>query len=157
MASAEISDFGKSGQRGRQKKKFGLVLQGGGAMGAYEVGAIECLYEQGMECAIVAGASSGAVNAVTLAGAKGYPPDVLKEMWREFAVDPSFRCRPWSGTPGRCSGSLTCTGRGSTLGGADLDILADNSPLKEDARTTGLGSGERSRPYAGVPVGDRRR
>jgi hypothetical protein len=35
------------------KKKFGLVLQGAAALGAYEAGAIEYLYESGMECAIV--------------------------------------------------------------------------------------------------------
>ena len=57
------------------------MLQGGGALGAYEVGAIKYLYEQGMECAIVSGASSGAMNAATLAGAKGYPPDVLEKLW----------------------------------------------------------------------------
>jgi len=91
MASAEISTSVKRGSAGgTQKKKFGLVLQGGGALGAYEAGAIECLYERGMECAIVAGASSGAFNAVTLAGAKGYPPDVLKEMWKGFTVDPKL-------------------------------------------------------------------
>ena len=52
------------------RKKFGLVLQGGGALGAYEVGAIKYLYESGMECAIVSGASSGAMNAATLAGGR---------------------------------------------------------------------------------------
>ena len=62
------------------KKKFGLVLQGAAALGAYEAGAIEYLYESGMECAIVRG-SSGAMNAATLAGAKGYPPQVLRELW----------------------------------------------------------------------------
>ena len=72
----------------RAKKKFGPVLQGGAALGAYEVGAIEYLYDNGMECAIVSGASSGAVNAATLAGAKGYPPAVLRELWRNFTVDP---------------------------------------------------------------------
>ena len=56
------------------RKKFGLVLQGAAALGAYEVGAVEYLYETGMECAIVSGASSGAMNAATLAGARGYPP-----------------------------------------------------------------------------------
>jgi len=88
MASAETSASEKAGSS--QKKKIGLVLQGGGALGAYEAGAIECLYEHGMECAIVSGASSGAVNAVMLAAAKDYPPDVLKKMWREFAVDPKL-------------------------------------------------------------------
>jgi predicted acylesterase/phospholipase RssA len=71
-----------------EKKKFGLVLQGGGALGAYEAGAIEYLYEIGMECAIVAGASSGAMNAVTLAGARGYPPQVLRELWGMLTVNP---------------------------------------------------------------------
>jgi hypothetical protein len=36
------------------------------ALGAYEVGAIGYLYDHDMECAIVAGASSGAMNAVCL-------------------------------------------------------------------------------------------
>jgi hypothetical protein len=76
------------------KKKFGLVLQGGGALGAYEVGAIKYLYESGMECAIVSGASSGAMNAATLAGAKGYPPDVLEELWGELMVDPPIPFLP---------------------------------------------------------------
>ncbi len=75
------------------KKKFGLVLQGAAALGAYEVGAIEYLYESGMECAIVSGASSGAMNAAALAGAKGYPPQVLRDLppvirqsWSMFGV-----------------------------------------------------------------------
>jgi len=46
MASAETSASEKAGSS--QKKKIGLVLQGGGALGAYEAGAIECLYEHGM-------------------------------------------------------------------------------------------------------------
>ena len=70
----------------RARRKFGLVLQGAAALGAYEVGAIEYLYDSGMECAIVSGASSGAMNAATLAGAKGYPPQVLRELWGMLAV-----------------------------------------------------------------------
>jgi NTE family protein len=69
------------------KQKFGLVLQGGGALGAYEVGAVEYLYERGMECAIVTGASAGAVNAAVLAGATQYPPRVLRKLWEKIAVD----------------------------------------------------------------------
>ena len=63
-------------------------MQGAAALGAYEVGAIEYLYESGMECAIVSGASSGAMNAATLAGARGYPPQVLRELWDMLAVKP---------------------------------------------------------------------
>ena len=73
---------------------MGLVLQGGAALGAYEVGAIEYLYESGMECAIAAGASSGAVNAVTLAGAKEYPPKVLRRLWEELMVEPPIPFLP---------------------------------------------------------------
>lgn len=76
------------------KNKFGLVLQGGGALGAYEVGAIEYLYEIGMECTIVSGASSGAMNAVTIAGAKGYPPGVLRSLWEKLAVEPPIPFLP---------------------------------------------------------------
>jgi NTE family protein len=91
------------------KQKFGLVLQGGGALGAYEVGAVEYLYERGMECAIVTGASAGAMNAAALAGATQYPPRVLRELWEKLAVDspipflpkipvpflPQWLTRPW--------------------------------------------------------------
>lgn len=85
MASAETSVSAKTGSAGGpQKTKIGLVLQGGGALGAYEAGAVKCLYDSGMECTIVAGASSGAVNAVTLAAAKAYPPDELEAMWKGF-------------------------------------------------------------------------
>ena len=79
---------GPTGAGNRAKKKFGLVLQGCASLGAYEVGAIDYLYESGMECAIVAGASSGALNAVTLAGGKGHAPKALKELWGMFAADP---------------------------------------------------------------------
>ena len=75
-------------------KKFGLVLQGAAALAAYEVGAIEYLYDTGMECAIVAGASSGAVNAATLAGARGYPPQLLRELWHMFTVKPPIPFLP---------------------------------------------------------------
>ena len=91
------------------KQKFGLVLQGGGALGAYEVGAVEYLYERGMECAIVTGASAGAMNAAALAGATQYPPRVLRKLWEKLAVDspipflpkipvpflPQWLTRPW--------------------------------------------------------------
>ena len=85
MARAETPVPAETGSAGGpQRTKIGLVLQGGGALGAYEAGAVRCLYDRGMDCTIVAGASSGAVNAVTLAAAKTYPPDELDAMWRSF-------------------------------------------------------------------------
>jgi NTE family protein len=132
MASAETSVSAKTDSAGSpQKKKIGLVLQGGGALGAYEVGAIECLYERGMECTIVAGASSGAANAVTLAAAKTYPPDVLKAMWREFRTprlpvpDPVEHYWALSGVPHMYRPRL------DYWKFATWTNVADNTPLKE--------------------------
>lgn len=49
-----------------------LVLQGGGALGAYQAGAFEALYNSGRRTDWVAGVSIGAINAALIAG---NPPD----------------------------------------------------------------------------------
>jgi len=45
-----------------------LVLQGGGALGAYQVGVYEALHEAGIEPDWVIGTSIGAINAAIIAG-----------------------------------------------------------------------------------------
>jgi NTE family protein len=45
-----------------------LLLQGGGALGAYHIGAYQALHEAGMEPQWIAGVSIGAFNACILAG-----------------------------------------------------------------------------------------
>src|SRR5205809_2960778 len=45
-----------------------LVLQGGGALGAYQVGVYEALHEAGIEPDWVIGTSIGAINAALIAG-----------------------------------------------------------------------------------------
>ncbi len=66
-----------------------LILQGGGALGAYEVGVIERLMEQpGFRPEVIAGVSIGAVNAAALAGAREDPLSTLKALWEEFTVAP---------------------------------------------------------------------
>jgi NTE family protein len=45
-----------------------LVLQGGGALGAYQAGAFEAMAEAGREPEWVAGISIGAINAALIAG-----------------------------------------------------------------------------------------
>ena len=60
-----------------------LVLQGGGALGAYQVGVYEALSEAGIEPDWVIGTSIGAINASLIAGSpKGERLDRLKEFWR---------------------------------------------------------------------------
>ena len=48
--------------------RVALVLQGGGALGAYQIGVYEALHEAGVEPDWVSGVSIGAVNAALIAG-----------------------------------------------------------------------------------------
>ncbi|MCB0611842.1 MAG: patatin-like phospholipase family protein [Lewinellaceae bacterium] len=74
-----------------KKTQDALILQGGGALGAYEVGVIERLMEQpGFEPAVVTGVSIGAINAAALVGAREDPLLTLKAMWEEFTVTSAF-------------------------------------------------------------------
>jgi len=62
-----------------------IILQGGGALGAYELGVLKALYETrpGFKPAVVTGISIGAITAAVLAGAKGDPIQTLDRLWRE--------------------------------------------------------------------------
>jgi NTE family protein len=66
-----------------------LVLQGGGALGAYHVGVYEALHGAGIEPDWVIGTSIGAVNGAIIAG---NPPERrmerLEEFWRMLRSDP---------------------------------------------------------------------
>ncbi len=65
-------------------RRRALVLQGGGALGAYAYGVIKALYEQpDFSLDIVTGVSIGAINAAVLVGATGDPIKALDELWRE--------------------------------------------------------------------------
>jgi NTE family protein len=66
------------------RKKLGqivLVLQGGGALGAYQAGVYQALQEAGIEPDWVIGTSIGAINASLIAG---NPPEVRLERLRQF-------------------------------------------------------------------------
>jgi NTE family protein len=58
-----------------------LVFQGGGALGAYQVGVFEALLESGRQPDWVVGTSIGAINAALIAG---NPPERRLERVREF-------------------------------------------------------------------------
>ena len=62
-----------------------LVLQGGGALGAYQAGVYAALHEAGLEPDWVIGTSIGAVNAAIIAGnAPEDRLDRLREFWRRM-------------------------------------------------------------------------
>jgi len=70
-----------------------LVLQGGGALGAYELGAARRLYEDSSFAPdLIAGVSIGAITAALLARpARGARPiEALEEFWRQVTVSSWF-------------------------------------------------------------------
>lgn len=66
-----------------KEPKLGLVLSGGGAKGAYEVGVIRALAELGIEPEVISGASIGSVNGAIVAGASSIraAADELSMVW----------------------------------------------------------------------------
>ncbi len=69
------------------KRETVLVLQGGGALGAYECGVYKALEERGIIPELVAGVSIGAVNAAIIAGnRRGKAAPALEAFWNEIAV-----------------------------------------------------------------------
>lgn len=63
------------------KPRVALVLQGGGALGAYQAGVYQALHEHDMTPDWVVGTSIGAINAAIIAG---NPREVRIERLREF-------------------------------------------------------------------------
>ena len=61
--------------------KVGLVLQGGGALGAYQAGVYATLSERGYDPDWISGVSIGAVNGALIAG---NPPERRTERLRQF-------------------------------------------------------------------------
>jgi len=78
-----------------------IVLQGGGALGAYEYGVLKALYEHrpDFQPVAVAGISIGAITAAVLGGAAGDPIDALDTLWRRKLTVTSPVPTPWLPAP----------------------------------------------------------
>jgi predicted acylesterase/phospholipase RssA len=64
-----------------------LVLQGGGALGAFELGVIERLLDAGIKPGVVSGVSIGAINAAVLAGSKQEDAaEELRGLWADLTT-----------------------------------------------------------------------
>jgi NADPH-dependent 2,4-dienoyl-CoA reductase/sulfur reductase-like enzyme/predicted acylesterase/phospholipase RssA len=64
-----------------------FVLQGGGAFGAFECGAIMALADRHIIPDVVAGVSIGAFNGAIMAGNPDDPAGALEAFWQELATD----------------------------------------------------------------------
>jgi len=82
--------------RKKAKGQVVLVLQGGGALGAYQVGVYQALHEAGVEPDWIVGTSIGAINAGIIAGNEPQNRlQKLKEFWGRMEQH-----NPWSTFPG---------------------------------------------------------
>lgn len=67
-----------------------LVLQGGGALGAYQAGAYEALHEAGIRPEWIAGISIGAINSAIIAGSpEERRIDNLRTFWETVSTGPA--------------------------------------------------------------------
>lgn len=92
--TAEAPDFGQTV----------LVLQGGGALGAYQAGVYHALHEAGLEPDWVIGTSIGAINAALIAGNEPATRlERLQSFWRTIGHGPLAQfaaALPWLGAMG---------------------------------------------------------
>ena len=112
-----------------------LVLAGGGARAAYEVGVLAGVADRapGLEFPIVTGVSAGAINAVHLAAHPGplaAAVGALRAQWSRLVVERVYRIRPGRLARGLLLGAAhTALGRGGEA--AAVRGLLDMSPLRE--------------------------
>ncbi|VAX00821.1 Patatin [hydrothermal vent metagenome] len=82
-----------------EKAKIGIVMMGGGARAAYQVGVLRAIVDMRPKNSpspfdIISGTSAGAINAVSLAcAASNYQLAVMRinHVWRNFQIDHVFR------------------------------------------------------------------
>lgn len=114
-----------------EKERIVLVLQGGGALGAYQAGAFEALSEAGLSPDWVAGISIGAINAAIIAG---NPPEHRVERLRAFwdGVSSGLQGNPWlPGEFGRTFFNELTAATGASLGVPGFFEPRYPSPLLE--------------------------
>src|SRR3954463_12327897 len=117
-------------------EKVALVLAGGGARGAYEVGALSVLFpaldEAGLRPRIVVGTSVGAVHGAYVASRAQEPVARViaegEEIWRELSWDQV--ARPLA-SPGALERLALYLGEVAGGPGAEVRALLDPAPLAE--------------------------
>jgi len=126
---------GETDSSGKSASRAGLILTGGGARAAYQVGVLKGLAEihpnPDWPFPIIVGTSAGAVSASILAGnVTRWHQSVaeIEQVWANFSVSHVFRTDAWAmiKSGARWMGSLFTGG----IIGPPKSLL-DNSPLRE--------------------------
>lgn len=130
----DLERFGPVDTSPETADELGLVLTGGGARGAYQVGLLRCLARNvpGLRVPILTGVSAGAVNAVHIAAHHGtfaQAVDELTGLWSELTPERVFRADAgslaWS--MARWSARLIS---GGVLPAPDVQGLVSTAPLR---------------------------
>jgi NTE family protein len=118
-----------------QDGKLGIVLTGGGARAAYQVGFLRCLARRVPDASfpIISGVSAGAINAVFLAahaGGLGHAAEELTTLWAGLSLERVFEIHPWAlaKTGLRWGLALVSGGLGR---GARMRGLLETAPLRQ--------------------------
>src|SRR5262245_9953546 len=122
--------------------RVGLILTGGGARAAYQVGVLQAISELmpanvRSPFQIICGTSAGAINATTIAGyASDFRGgvDLLTGVWSNFRAHHVYRADPWGLFSNGARWGLALLTSGATL----------RSPRSEERRG---GKEDRSRDY----------
>jgi len=118
-------------------RNIALILGGGGARAAYQVGVLKAISEivpvgTTAPFPILCGTSAGSINAAALAASApdfGEGVAQLLEVWENFEVEQVYRSDLWSAVS-RGGGMLLTMITGG-LGDASPYSLLDNTPLRE--------------------------
>lgn len=136
--------------KGVHIERIALVLQGGGALGAYQAGVYQALHENGFAPDWVAGTSIGAINAAIIAGniyenriprlrefwqtvAHADPVDVaaLPQQWRRAYDDAGVTSTMLWGQPGMFAPRIPNPALLFAGAAPDRASYYDTSPLRE--------------------------
>ncbi len=115
--------------------ELALVLTGGGARGAYQVGMVRCLarYFPELSFPIITGVSAGAVNAVHLASHHGtfqQAAEELTALWSELTTERVFRT-DWGHLAWGVGRWIARLITGGLLPAPEVEGLLDTSPLQQ--------------------------
>jgi NTE family protein len=112
-----------------------LVLGGGGARAAYEVGVLSAIADRvpNLEIPILTGVSAGAINAAYLAAHRGSFAEAVRALrarWLELVADRVYRIRPLRVGPALLR-ALAARAFGRRTDPATVRGLVDMQPLRE--------------------------
>jgi NTE family protein len=124
--ASKLSDQDQLRQLHKQYQTTALVLQGGGALGAYQAGVYEALDAAGIHPNWIAGISIGALNAAVIAGnAPEHRVERLREFWQTITRVPLFPVWP---TPPLDPGAWELPWQNGLSGWAALRALVEGQP-----------------------------